>query len=675
MKNSDLISTLSSSTVESILGKFSNVGQLPPAASPVAHEAKPPLASILKSSQPSPSASPTVSSRKVRIDVPDNVSKSPPPSNDGTFKIGFRRKPKSSTASESSASSLPSTPELGTRKPKEVTNTSSKVVATPPIVVKNSTPSSSNKRVLAITEVPVDTIPFPAMEFSNAACYASKEELLNGDKSLTVLSLCPLCSIQRINCHIGSHYSTSLRTDIRRIKVADLLLQHPLKPPTPPTSSTIPSPLSFEQALQIDLPFLLPILDPETAVLQNQRFQLAKAEYGPAVDSWLAYDSLPPTMLYPSSSSSHRIMDIIWWNVMKTVLPSANVHINHNQSYIHNSYNDDDVDNMLQELQLPDVVVSMNGRICLLVQSREMEWTHLLHAQAYKAFPSGQRCIPGITSTANTLCVHAIHYHAPTITTNTNNTNQNSVINPVIDISNNNSTVNTSNTINSMSTDHSNRSGVYSQRVVRSYRVDALDGRIDFIVDLLKLLRWMSSGVGELEDSLHIIPAVRRLTSSGHNVISWTKNGLHKQFHANNCIRFDLIRQIYNANLPFVERGFADHHSILITSVGNTLHSAVLHGWVTKQQVIESIRAAVDSIHALGIAHGDICCENVFVLDQQARWVVVLGDLQHCMEVQQQPHKGVKHLYGDPGTALELDENQFVRFLDDLNGYFASTLT
>ena len=177
--------------------------------------------------------------------------------------------------------------------------------------------------------------------------------------------------------------------------------------------------------------------------------------------------------------------------------------------------------------------------------------------------------------------------------------------------------------------------------------------------------------------SFHYV--IRRLTSSGHNVISWTKNGLHKQFYANSTVRFDLIRQIYNANLTFVERGFADHCSILITSIGYTLHNAVLNGWVSKQQVVDSVRAAVDSIHALGIAHGDICCENVFVLDHQSdvkgvigRWVVVLGDLQQCMEIQQQPVKGMKHLYGDPGTALELDENQFVRFLDELNGYFSS---
>lgn len=147
--------------------------------------------------------------------------------------------------------------------------------------------------------------------------------------------------------------------------MAELLLQHPL------TSSP-----SFEQSLQIDLPFLIPILDPETSVLHNQRFQIAKAEYGPAVDSWLAYDLLPPTTSYPFASFSNRIMDVNWWNVIKSVLPSAAIHIN--------SHYSDCVDGMLHKLQLPDVVVSLSGRICLLVQSREVEWTHALHAQAHK---------------------------------------------------------------------------------------------------------------------------------------------------------------------------------------------------------------------------------------------------------------------------------------------------
>ncbi len=30
----------------------------------------------------------------------------------------------------------------------------------------------------------------------------------------------------------------------------------------------------------------------------------------------------------------------------------------------------------------------------------------------------------------------------------------------------------------------------------------------------------------------------------------------------------------------------------------------------------------------------------------------------------------VKRMYGNPDTALELDENQFVRFLEELSSYF-----
>lgn len=209
MKNSDIINTLSSTTVESILGKFS-VGQqhLPPAVNVnhVIHEAKPPLTSILKSS--SPSVSPSVSSRKVRMDVPEISNTLPQFNTDGTFKIGFRRKSKSSTSSDSS----PSVPEIGNRKQKDISTSSSKVVATQPIVFKHSSASASNDS-RAIPEA-VATIPFPAMEFSNAACSASKEELLRSDKSLTVLSLCPLCCIQHIKCHVGSHFSTSLRAGI-----------------------------------------------------------------------------------------------------------------------------------------------------------------------------------------------------------------------------------------------------------------------------------------------------------------------------------------------------------------------------------------------------------------------------------------------------------------------------
>lgn len=166
--------------------------------------------------------------------------------------------------------------------------------------------------------------------------------------------------------------------------------------------------------------------------------------------------------------------------------------------------------------------------------------------------------------------------------------------------------------------------------------------------------------------ALTIVSHPLRPTTSGH-FISWTRHGLLKEFRRDN-VRFDLIRQVYNANMRHVESGYADGRSITITSIGATLYNAILSKAVeSKGQVVEQVRAAVDALHAQGIAHCDICCENVFVKEDGE---VILGDLQHCTELQHRPPAQAKRMYGNPDTALELDENQFVRFVEELNSYF-----
>jgi len=139
--------------------------------------------------------------------------------------------------------------------------------------------------------------------------------------------------------------------------------------------------------------------------------------------------------------------------------------------------------------------------------------------------------------------VHAIEYNQPIIANTNisnsptlNNVHNSSVINAINStIENNDSTsadpnslvtspvttINLEDTINT-----SNRCGGYSQRLVRCYRVDGLNGRIDFIVDLLKLVRWMSSSGGGMEGKgdlqLHITPAVRRCVSSARDYLNVT---------------------------------------------------------------------------------------------------------------------------------------------------------
>lgn len=43
-------------------------------------------------------------------------------------------------------------------------------------------------------------------------------------------------------------------------------------------------------------------------------------------------------------------------------------------------------------------------------------------------------------------------------------------------------------------------------------------------------------------------------------------------------------------------------------------------------QVIPVVREAIDAIHSLGIAHCDVCVDNLFVMDGGR---VILGDLEY----------------------------------------------
>lgn len=102
-----------------------------------------------------------------------------------------------------------------------------------------------------------------------------------------------------------------------------------------------------------------------------------------------------------------------------------------------------------------------------------------------------------------------------------------------------------------------------------SYHVDALSGRLEFIIDLFKILRWMITlkPSGELE---HLVPGVKRPTSNGH-YITRMRAGLLKQFSQPSTVRLDLIRKVYELNNQHVEQGIANGTSVTITSIGKHL--------------------------------------------------------------------------------------------------------
>jgi hypothetical protein len=203
----------------------------------------------------------------------------------------------------------------------------------------------------------------------------------------------------------------------------------------------------------------------------------------------------------------------------------------------------------------------------------------------------------------------------------------------------------------------------YSSALLKRYKVTELEDRRAFILDVFKLACWMltvrSSGC-----MAHLIPGVRTQTPNGH-FITWSRAGLFKEFKRGAVPNMDLIRRVYQADLPNVERGIANCTSVTITSIGTKLTDALRSGAVTsKNDVVHQVRAAVEQVHSVGVAHCDICVENLFVLDSG---VIILGDLEYCTDLESARLPEVRRMYTNqesgqaPTSARELDANQLAR--------------
>eukprot|EP01031_Cornospumella_fuschlensis_P034814 gene34814-42162_t len=135
--------------------------------------------------------------------------------------------------------------------------------------------------------------------------------------------------------------------------------------------------------------------------------------------------------------------------------------------------------------------------------------------------------------------------------------------------------------INMYSLIYNPTSRIYSSDL---YKVTELAGRRAFITDVFKVVCWMRT--------VRCSGCMATLPPEG--------------FVPN----MDLIRRLYQADLPNVERGIANCSSVTITSIDIRVTDAVRSGVVAgKDDVVHQVRAAVEQIHC------DICVENLFVLD------------------------------------------------------------
>jgi len=371
--------------------------------------------------------------------------------------------------------------------------------------------------------------------------------------------------------------------------------------------------VSFLEALAAPLGFKIPVTL-ELAEEYPEIFTVGLAEYSTSIEFWVEHTLVGDTETTVTS------LNQAWLGILQ-LLGGVTVYQNAHHS------------SSSKAGLRPDSTCMRNDILVLKEEAKDtvskldMAQTELhskMHSEAFKCFPSGQLSIPGLTTCPTRVKLFSVEYDA--------------------------------------------RSSSYSCRPTKTYEVQSKDARVAFIVDVFKLLKWII-GIAIPNAHMHLVPGVRIKTGNNH-CVTWTKSGLLKEFHRLSLDRipFNLIRKVYDANLPCVEKGFVNCSSITITSVGILLERAMQDRptVITRTEVLRQIRTALDGMHSIDIAHCDVCRENIFVLDDNE---IILGDLEYCRNVSDIA-PDVRRRYdkelGHPRNAKELDEQQFLKLSEKL---------
>jgi hypothetical protein len=377
--------------------------------------------------------------------------------------------------------------------------------------------------------------------------------------------------------------------------------------------------IPFTDLLPQPLSFKIPVVIPNTVTQFPEIFQYGVAEYGASMDAWLDHSLLSLT-----SEQAVVILDGMWQNVVQKI---ARVVV-----YL------DEHDASSGKKLRPDFAAMfgnclvMKGeakasRADMMVSSNDL--IKKFHKLAYKLFPKGCNSIPAVTTCNEEICLYSISYN-------------------------------------------NNR---FYKRCVKQYDVTELRGRVDFVVDLFKLIIWILSQT-EPTEGLHLIPDVRTKTRNGHH-ITLLQNGLLKEFDKNKVanIKMNIIGSIYEAKLPNVEHGTVNCTSVTITRVGSRLRDAMrVRSSLDFTRVFNQVQQAIEQLHAIGYAHCDICVDNIFVDSEDEGGAVFLGDLEYCCRIQDKPPTGIRRADSKAKTAQQLDKIQLQKLQDEIASILAGTI-
>jgi hypothetical protein len=368
----------------------------------------------------------------------------------------------------------------------------------------------------------------------------------------------------------------------------------------------------FTTVLDSPLPFKIPVTLAARAKAHPSELVWGMAEYDNAVDSWLS-DFIPS--LGFSSETSVTASDIHWQGILGKLCdlklclnqkdPSSQIKLRPDFTGLYK-------DMLVIKGEAKNDSIEISNAISELIDK--------FHDTAHLMFPSYSPIIPGVASSRQTISLHRIYYD--------------------------------------------NHSQCYCQDFVKQYRVLDLAGRLRFIVDIFKIAIWIVSQTSPTQ-YFHLVTNVRIKTRNSHHV-TLVKEGIVKEFYHQSAhlIPMQIIKNIYHAKLPNVEQGIANCTTVTITTVGRRLRDVIRRGGLEKSVAFTQVEEAVRQLHDIGIAHCDICVDNVFVnvVDD----VVFLGDLEYCRPMLDPPPIGIRRADLKAKTAEELDHLQLGKLKDEL---------
>lgn len=338
---------------------------------------------------------------------------------------------------------------------------------------------------------------------------------------------------------------------------------------------------------------------------------LAQCEYGAQVDAFL--DN-------PISGDSEQSVvgrDATWVYLIRQLVPAVRIQLNtHDASSM--------------KFLRPDISVSCFSAVGLrgeLKSSRAMmgeaesELTTKLKPGAFQCFPSGRNSIFGITSFPDLIIVHEIWCDR----------------------------------------------GTFGSTVLKVYEIGMEIARVEFIRDLVNIVRWLRSIDGPRKVS-HLVLDQHVNTPNGH-IILWNGESIQKTFKTGTTKEVvKRIKAVYKAQLDHVEWGTVPSGSarkIEITRVGIPLVVAIRSGKISVDDAAEHIRLAINELHdKIGFAHCDVRVDNCFYDDQMR--VAFLDDLEYLTPLESRPPQNIWGPLPLPSTARALDFSQYAAFVRNL---------